>query len=169
MIFEDSKICDISKLTLGPYFEIFWLFTSLFKNQVLQQLVPFDMLSHIIWFCDSWDSLWFHKGTFLLWNDAVYRLRLHLRWYTQKLFSIWIREKHLHFIILKYKLLNAVLWQGLLQEPLHQPYTVCTQMNSPCFIMIQIMAMWILKQIWHLNKIGTKTLKCYVILDMGMN
>ena len=25
--FEDFKICDISKLTLGPYFEIFWLWT----------------------------------------------------------------------------------------------------------------------------------------------
>ncbi len=45
---EDSEICDNLKSTLGPYFEIFWLCSTLItQNEVFWQLVPFDMLSHI--------------------------------------------------------------------------------------------------------------------------
>ena len=43
---EDSKISEISKFNLGSYFEIFGIHIT--QNWVSQQLVPFDMLSHIM-------------------------------------------------------------------------------------------------------------------------
>ena len=45
---EDSKVCEISKLTLGLYFEIFWLCIPIIQNLVFRQLVPFDYVqSHL--------------------------------------------------------------------------------------------------------------------------
>ncbi len=46
---EDSKICEnqISKSTLGPCLRYF-NFAFPTQNPVFQQLVPFDMLSHIL-------------------------------------------------------------------------------------------------------------------------
>ncbi len=41
-----AKTFEISKLTLGLYFEIFWLCIPITQNPVFRQLVPFDMLSH---------------------------------------------------------------------------------------------------------------------------
>ena len=45
---EDSKICETSKSTVEPYFEIFWFCTPVTQNQVFRQLVPFNMLSHML-------------------------------------------------------------------------------------------------------------------------
>ncbi len=47
---EDSKVpvFEISKLTLGLYFETFLNCIPITQNPVFRQLVPFDMLSHIL-------------------------------------------------------------------------------------------------------------------------
>ncbi len=44
---EDSKVCEISKSTLGLDFDIFRLCIPITQNLIFRQLVPFDMLSHI--------------------------------------------------------------------------------------------------------------------------
>ncbi len=45
---EDSKVCEISQLTLGIYFEIFWFCIPITQNLIFRKLVPFDMLSHLL-------------------------------------------------------------------------------------------------------------------------
>ena len=46
---EDSKPYEISKLTVGPYFEMLWLCNLATQNLVFWQLVDFDYVdSHLI-------------------------------------------------------------------------------------------------------------------------
>ncbi len=55
---SQNKICEIAKLTLGPYFEIFWLCTGpVNQNWVSQQLVPFNMLNQISEKSYTWNNV----------------------------------------------------------------------------------------------------------------
>ncbi len=59
---EYSKIYDISKFTLEPYF---WLSTRVAQNHVFQQLVSLDMLSHIYTLC----NIMYNSGYFtFIWS-----------------------------------------------------------------------------------------------------
>ncbi len=53
---EDSKIWESQNQLWDYYFEIFWLCIPKTQNPVFRQLVPFDMLSHIL-LCYWMDSM----------------------------------------------------------------------------------------------------------------
>ncbi len=56
---EDFKVCEISKPTLGPHFEIVWLCDLVTQNPVFQQMAPLDMLSHIyyVWYKNNQNDI----------------------------------------------------------------------------------------------------------------